>query len=148
MATPMRKWKLSSQILTNELCWSADGRTIAVVTGENKIYLYDAFSNADTPQVYAIASAANSSNAPIHKAIAWSPKGNTFATPSYIAQQGQPIQQPQQVDLWQVGQTNNPIRILNSDTTGTARTMLIDVSHPYNSPANVGMVGGADDGAL
>ena len=148
IATPIRKWKLPSQILTNELCWSADGRTIAVVTGESKIYLYDAFSNADTPQVYAIASAANSSNAPIHKAIAWSPKGNTFATPGYVAPQGQPIQQPQQVDLWQVGQTNNPIRILSSDTTGTARTLLIDVSHPFNSPANVDMVGWSSDGSL
>src|SRR5947209_14338194 len=46
LATPARRWKLASPILTNGLCWSADGQTIAVVTGESRIFLFSAFNSA------------------------------------------------------------------------------------------------------
>src|SRR5947209_14228520 len=143
ISTPMHRWKLSSPILANGLCWSADGHSIAVVTGESKILLYNAFSNADTPQIYQDAGTANTSNAPVHTSIAWSPTANTFATPGYL------LQQPQQrVALWQINQTSRPIRTLNSDTTGSARTLIIDEVHPQNSSVNVDMIGWSADGTL
>jgi serine/threonine protein kinase len=143
ISTPIHRWKLSSPILANGLCWSADGHSIAVVTGESKILVYNAFSNADTPLIYHDAGTANTSNALVHTAIAWSPTANTFATPGYLLQQTQ-----QRVALWQINQTSGPIRTLNLDATGSVRTLIIDEVHPQNSGVNVDMIGWSADGTL
>ncbi len=143
LATPARRWKLASPILTNGLCWSADGQTIAVVTGESRIFLFSAFSSASTPQIYQDTHAANSASPPAQTSIAWSPTGNTFATPSYMQQQTQ-----QQVDLWKAGSTNGPAEMLKSDATGSARTQVSDYVHPPNSAVIVNMVGWSADGSL
>jgi serine/threonine protein kinase len=143
LSTPARRWKVSSPVSTNGLCWSADGQTIGVVTGESKIFLYSAFSGASAPQVYQDTNAASSSNPPAQTSIAWSPTGNTFATPGYALQQTQ-----QQIDLWKAGLTNGPAGTLKSDATGTARTLVIDSVHPSNSSVIVNMVGWSADGSL
>ena len=143
LSTPLRKWKLASNISTNGLCWSADGQTLAVVTGESKIFLYSAFSSASAPQIYQDIHAANSANPPAQTTITWSPIGNTFATPGYAPQQTQ-----QQVDLWKVGLTNGPAKTLLSDAIGTARTLVIDSVHPSNSSVTVNMIGWSADGSL
>jgi WD40 repeat protein len=143
LATPARKWKLSTPIQTNGLSWSADGQTIAVVTGDSKIFLFSPFTGTSSPQVYQDASAVTGGNPPAQTSIAWSPTGNTFATPSYAPQQTQ-----QQVDLWKTGTTNRPAAVLTSDATGTARTQVSDAIHPSNSSVNVNMVGWSVDGSL
>lgn len=143
LSTPTHSWKLDSPIIENGMCWSADGRTLAVVTGDNKVSLFNAFGTNDTPQIYQDASAANSSNAPVFTAVAWSTIGNSFATIRYAPQQMQ-----QQVALWQANRTNAPTKVLYSDATGTARTAIIDATHPYNSPANLNGIGWSLDGTL
>ena len=143
LATPARRWKLASPILTSGLCWSADGQTIAVVTGESRIFLFSAFSSASTPQIYQDAHTAHSASPPAHTTIAWSPTGNTFATPRYTPQQIQ-----QQVDLWKVGSTSAPAEMLKADATGSAVTLVSDYVHPSNLTMNVNMVGWSDDGSL
>ncbi|HET9921516.1 MAG TPA: serine/threonine-protein kinase [Ktedonobacteraceae bacterium] len=142
LATPLRSWKLSSNILASGLCWSADGHTLAVVTGENKIYLYNALSNGSAPTVYA-GTGASGSGTPAYTAIAWSPQSNTFAVPSYAPQQTQQI-----VALWQLNHPSSPVRTLTSNASGTARTFIIDVIHAPNSPATVDMVDWSNDGTL
>src|SRR5581483_9308994 len=136
LSTPLRSWKIPSNILASGLCWSANGRTLAAVTGGNKIYLYNAFNSVNTPSIYQDASAANSANAPAYTAIAWSPTSNTFAVPSYMQQQTQQI-----VDLWRVNHTTGPDHTLTSNATGIARTAIIDDIHPFNATANVNMIG-------
>lgn len=143
LATPVRRWKLASPILTNGLCWSDDGQTIAVVTGESSIFLFSAFSNASAPQIYQDTHAANSASSPAHTTIAWSPTGDIFATPRYMGQQTQ-----QQVDLWKTGSTSSPAEMLKADATGSARTQVSDYVHPSNSTVNVNMVGWSADGSL
>jgi serine/threonine protein kinase len=143
LASPARRWKLASPILTNGLCWSDDGQTIAVVTGENSIFLFSAFSSASTPQIYQDTHAANSASPPAHTTIAWSPTGNTFATPRYMPQQTR-----QQVDLWKVGSTSAPAEMLKAEATGSAVTQVSDYVHPPNSTVNVNMVGWSADGSL
>ena len=142
LSTPLRSWKLPSNILASGLCWSADGRTLAVVTGDNKIYLYNASNGANMPSIYQDTSA-NGSNAPAYTAIAWSPTSNTFAVPSYTQQQTQQV-----VDLWQVNHTTGPLHTLTSNATGTPRTEIIDVIHANNSPATVNMISWSTDGTL
>lgn len=143
LSTPLRSWKIPSNILASGLCWSADGRVLAVVTGGDKIYLYNAFNSINTPSIYQDASAANSANAPAYTAIAWSPTSNTFAVPSYMQQQTQQI-----VDLWRVNHTTGPVHTLTSNATGTARTAIIDDIHPFNATANVNMISWSTDGTL
>ncbi len=149
VSTPQRRWQLPSEVLPNKLCWSGDGRTIAIATGDssspgtgnNKIYLFGAFSTSDTPQIYQDKSAANSSPELTYCAIAWSPTANVFATPRYI-----PQQTSQLVDLWQVNQTNRPARMLTSDATGKVRTLIDDWVHLANINVNVNMVSWSPDG--
>jgi serine/threonine protein kinase len=143
LSTPARTWKLSSPISTNGLCWSADGQSIAVLTGESRIFLYSAFSSASTPQIYQDTHGAQSSGSSAQTSIAWSPTGNTFATTSYAQQQTQ-----QHINLWKAGLTNDPAGALKSDTTGTVRTLVIDSVHPSNSSVNVNMIGWSADGSL
>lgn len=141
LATPARSWKLASPILANGLCWSAAGRTLAVVTGESMVSLINVFDNNDTPQLYQVAN--SSLAAPAFTAVAWSTTANNFATTSYAPQQTQ-----QQVDLWQLNHTGGPTKTLHSDTTGVARTAIIDAMHPYNSPAIVDALSWSLDGTL
>jgi serine/threonine protein kinase len=147
--TPQRRWQLPSEVFPNKLCWSGDGRTIAIATGDasspatgnNKIYLFGAFSTSDTPQIYQDKSAANSSPQLTYCAIAWSPTANVFATPSYV-----PQQTSQLVDLWQVNRTDRPARTLASDATGKVRTLIDDWVHLANINANVNMISWSPDG--
>lgn len=143
LSAPMQRWKLDNPILANGLCWSADGRTLAVVTGDNKVSLFNAFGNSDTPQVYQDTSSSDSSTAPAFTAIGWSSTAQSFATTSYAQQQTQ-----QQVALWQVNHPGGPTKMLRSDTSGVARTAIIDVTHPYNSPVNVDAIAWSLDGTL
>lgn len=143
ISTPLHRWKLPSTIFSNRLCWSADGRTLAALAGDNQIYLFDAFSGADTPHVYQDTSAANSSNPPAYIAIAWSPTANTFATPTFLSGQAQ-----QRIDVWQINHMTGPVRTLRSNTTSAARTAIIDEIHPNNSQASVNTVSWSADGTL
>ena len=145
LSTPLRSWKLPSNVLANSLCWSADGRTLAVVTGDNKIYLINVSSSANTPSIYQDTS---TTSTPAYTAIAWSPSpvsrtldSNTFAVPSYTQQQTQQV-----LDIWQVNHTTGPIHTLTSNATGTARTGIIDVIHPFNATANVNAISWSTDG--
>jgi serine/threonine protein kinase/WD40 repeat protein len=145
--TPLRRWQLPSQVFPNKLCWFADGKTIAIATGDtgspgnNKIYLFDAFSNSDTPHIYQDKNAANSSSQLTYCAIACSPTANVFATPRYIPQQTRQL-----IDLWQVNQADRPARTLTSDASGRARTLIIDEVHIANEYVNVNMISWSPDG--
>lgn len=140
LSTPLRRWKLPENVLANSLCWSADGRTLAAVTGSNNIYLINAFANNSTPSVYQNASTASTS---AYTAIAWSPVANSFATPNAVRTQRQQV-----VDIWQVGHTTAPVHILTSNATGTARTAIIDVAHPFNATAPLNAISWSTDGSL
>jgi serine/threonine protein kinase len=104
---PVRSWKLSDSINDNGLCWSSDGRTLAVVvpTVSNKIYLLDAFGSGSTPHVYQDASQGTDFGAPAYSHIAWSPKAITFAT-SLFSQT--------RIELWQADHAAGPVRTLLS----------------------------------
>lgn len=142
LSTPVQRWKLPENVLANSLCWSADGRTLAAVPGDNKIYLISALVSGSTPSVYQDSSA-NGSTAPAYTAIAWSPDANSFATPAYVQKQTQQV-----VDIWQVGHTSSPERILTSNATGIARTEVIDVVHSSNSAAPLNAINWSTDGSL
>jgi len=104
---PVRSWKFSNSIPDNGLCWSADGRTLAVVvpTVNNTIYLLDAFGSGSTPHVYQDASQGTDFGAPAYNHIAWSPKTNTFVTSLSLQTR---------IELWQAGHAKGPVRTLLS----------------------------------
>ena len=142
LSKPLRSWKLPENILAGSLCWSPDGSTLAAVTGSNKVYLMRISVSGGTPTIYQDSSA-NGGTAPAYTAIAWSPRANTFATPAYM--QGQTRQV---VDIWQMGHTNAPVQALTSNATGTARTAIIDVVHPFNATAPLNALSWSSDGSL
>jgi WD40 repeat protein len=143
ISTPLRSWKLPNIIYSNRLSWSSDGRTLAALTGDNLVYLLDAFSSAGTPHIYQDTTTANSTNPPAYIAIAWSPAANAFATPTFLSGQAQ-----QHMDLWQINHMTGPVRTLSSSATGPARTAIIDEKHPNNSLTSVNTVSWSADGML
>jgi len=118
---PVRNWKFSDTIYDNCLCWSADGRTLAVVvpTETNKIHLIDVFGSSTTPHIYQDASQANNFSDPLYGHIAWSPKANTFAT-SLFAQT--------RIELWQAGHATGPVRTLLSKGFNDSRINVQEIS--------------------
>jgi len=106
--TPIRRWKFSDTLYDNTLCWSPDGRTLAVViaTESNKIYLLDAFGSSNTSHIYQDASQTSSTaTPPQYNHISWSPRANVFATS---------LSSETQIELWQPNQAAGPIRALTS----------------------------------
>jgi len=118
---PVRSWKFADTIFDDCLCWSADGRTLAVVvSGEiNKIHLLDVFGSSSTPHLYQDASQANTFSDPLYLHIAWSPKANTFAT-SLFSQT--------RIELWQAGHTTGPVRTLLSKGFNDPRIAVQEIS--------------------
>lgn len=141
LSTPQKSWQLSSAILANRMCWSSDGRTLAALTGGNKIFLYDAFGSNMQPHIYQDVGAANGANPPVYSSIAWSSTATTFALPRYASGQTQ-----QFVDIWQMNQTSGAIRTLAAAATGIPRTGIIDEYHPFNTSVNVDAVSWSVDG--
>ena len=115
ISTPLRKWKVTNESVTsfffqqNWLCWSADGKTLAVIAQDNHIQLFDAFSSATAPHLYQNVAANSSFNAPSFVALAWEPGSKMFATydTNSIFRT-----HTLDVDLWQVGQDSKPVRTL------------------------------------
>ncbi len=118
---PVRSWKFSNGIFDNCLCWSADGRTLALVvlTVNNTIYLLDAFGNSNTPHIYQDASQGTDFGAPAYAHIAWSPKTNTFATS---------LSSQTRIELWQAGHATGPVRTLLSKGINDPRIEVDEVS--------------------
>ncbi len=118
---PVRSWKFSDTIYDNCLCWSADGRTLAVVvpTEINKIHLLDVFGSNSTPHIYQDASQANNFSDPLYLHIAWSPKANTFAI-SLFSQT--------RIELWQAGHVTGPVRTLLSKGFNDPRIDVQEIS--------------------
>src|SRR6266704_1396660 len=118
---PVRSWKFSNSINDNCLCWSADGRTLALVvpTVNNTIYLLDAFGRGNTPHVYQDASQGTDFGAPAYAHIAWSPKTSTFVT-SLFSQT--------RIELWRVGHTTGPVRTLLSKGINDPRIEVDEIS--------------------
>ncbi len=118
---PVRSWKFSDTIYDNCLCWSADGRTLALVvpTVNNTIYLLDAFGSSNTPHVYQDASQGTDLGAPAYTHIAWSPKGNTFAIS---------LNSETRIELWQAGHATGPVRTLLSKGINDPRIEVYEVS--------------------
>jgi WD40 repeat protein len=109
--------------------------------GNDSIAVYNAFSDASGPiALYHVADTPGSQIG--YPAIAWSPIANSFATPSYSDGQQQQI-----VEIWQVGKTSSPARILTSDSNGTPRTIIYDTVKPTTtSSANIDVVAWSADG--
>lgn len=118
--TPVRSWKFSDTIYDNCLCWSADGRTLAVVvpTESNKIYLLDAFKNGSTPHVYQDASQGNNFSAPAYSHIAWSPKANVFATS---------LSSQTRIELWRADHVTGPVHTLLSKGFNDSRVTVDEI---------------------
>ena len=115
-ATPLRKWKIANPTNgaflfgQNWLCWSNDGKTLAVVTQDNHIQLFDAFSSAATPRIFQNSTSNDGLGvSPAYTNVAWSPTSNTFATYD-IADQSLP--HGLHVNLWNATQPNKPTRTL------------------------------------
>jgi WD40 repeat protein len=125
----------------NYLCWAGNGRTIAVVTGDNAIYLFDAFNG--TASRYQQTNTQNTLNGPGYFAIACSPRASTFAAASFTPEQTQ-----QRVDLWQIGHTTSPVRMLTASATAAARTSMTDYAHPFHAARNINAVSWSSDGTL
>ncbi len=118
---PVRSWKFSNGIFDNCLCWSADGRMLAVVvlSVNNTIYLLDALGSGSTPHVYQDARQGTDFGAPAYTHIAWSPKGNTFATS---------LNSETRIELWQAGHATGPVRTLLSKGINDPRIEVYEVS--------------------
>lgn len=116
LTTPLQKWKVTNtssgsfQFGQNWLCWSNDGKTVAVIVQDNHIQLFDAFSSATSPRIYQKVGAQDGLNGPpMYTSVAWSPTSNTFATYD-INYESHPPTLP--VDLWRTTQVNKPTRTL------------------------------------
>jgi WD40 repeat protein len=125
----------------NYLCWSGNGRTIAVVTGDSAIYLFDVFNGGSS--LYQQANIQNTLNGPGYFAIACSPTSSTFAVASFAPEQTQ-----QQVDIWQISHSTGPVRTFTGNATGTARTSITDYVRPLHASRNINAVGWSNDGTL
>ncbi|HZU04017.1 MAG TPA: hypothetical protein VFA10_30420, partial [Ktedonobacteraceae bacterium] len=141
ISTPLKSWRVPHPIFMNYLCWAGNGRTIAVITGDNGIYLFDAFNG--TASHYQHTNTQNTLNGPGYFAIACSPVANTFAAASFTPQQTQ-----QQVDLWQIGHTTSPVRTLTASATEAARTSMTDYVHPFHAARNINALSWSSDGTL
>ncbi len=141
LSTPLKSWRVPHPVFGNYLCWAGNGRTIAVVTGDNAIYLFDAFNGASSH--YQQTNTQNALNGPGYFALACSPTANTFAAASFTPEQTQ-----QQVYLWQIGHTTSPVRTLTASATGTARTSITDYVHPLHAARNINALGWSSDGTL
>ncbi|HLI07372.1 MAG TPA: protein kinase [Ktedonobacteraceae bacterium] len=139
ISTPLRKWKVTNEnssgpFFFNQdwLCWSADGKTIAVIVQDSHIQLFDAFGSTASPHIYQNLAATSSFNTPSFVDLAWAPGSNFFATYD--------INSPFEthalgVDIWQTGQDSKPVRTLS----------LTD----FSSGTNIDAIGwSADDGML
>jgi WD40 repeat protein len=115
VAGPLHKWKVTNstggsfQFKQNWLCWSNDGKTLAVVTQDNHIQLFDAFSSATMPRIFQNSGANGGFESPSYIDVAWSPTSNTFATYD-ISDQSLP--HGLHVNLWRTTQQNKPTRTL------------------------------------
>jgi len=144
LSRPLRTWNLPCPLFANRLCWSADGRSLAVLIadpqGNDRIALYDPFSTSSNPRaLYHIADISAGKLA--YPAIAWSPTASSFATPSFV--QGQ---QQQRVALWHTNNTTAPARTLTANVTGTPRTIIYDNYKLDNSFTNLNALAWSTDG--
>ncbi len=107
ISAPLRSWKLSSNIDSNEVCWSADGHfIIATAIGSdelNKVHLIHAFSDSATSDIYTDAKA-DPLNLPSFTQVAWLPNTSTFAASQYSTFS------PVKINLWKIGNLQEPIR--------------------------------------
>lgn len=130
ISTSLRDWKIPTTVNgvdfvanPNTLCWSNDGRTIGVVTGDSNVHLLNITSDTATPDAYHDNSQTNSFNLPSYNVIAWSPKASIFATNADFLLHSQ-----LQVDIWQPGKKTRPARtVLYKDNNTLTPLSSIDV---------------------
>lgn len=129
VATPQRDWKIpvtdniTFSFNPNSLSWSRDGQTIAVVTFESSVYLFNTTSNAETPDVYQDTGQSGSADILLYKCIALSPDANIFATfeSSFVHTQ-------LQAGIWQVGKKTGPVQHVSYQDANTSKPFAaIDV---------------------
>lgn len=139
LSTPLRDWKIpttssgaSYASNPNTLCWSNDGRTIGVVTGDGNVQLLNMMGNATTPDTYQDNSQNNSLNLPSYNVIAWSPKANMFATNTDFL-----IHTQLQTNIWQPGKK-----------TGPAHTFIYKDANTLNTLSSLDVVSFSPDGSL
>lgn len=103
--TPLRNWKFTQPFnITNQICWSADGRFLIVSDFEqNKFYTIDVFKSNSQPQTYTDTTQQDQFAAPNYSSPSWRPHSNTFTTvDAYIPPQIE-------IGLWKPGNTQAPI---------------------------------------
>src|SRR5207248_1071864 len=86
LSTPLRNWKFAQPFgISNEICWSADGRSLIVADGEqNKFYTLDVFKPNSQPQTYTDTTFLQDTfNLPSYYSPSWRPHSNTFTTANY-----------------------------------------------------------------
>lgn len=102
IATPIRAWRFTNEILESHIGWSHNGQTIGVTDLiTTKVHLLDVFGKNNTPQEYVDTGLADPTSAPQYDYLAWSPVANTFVTS---------VTFKNQLTLWQQNKTTGPIK--------------------------------------
>lgn len=136
VATPLRDWRIpvtdstTFSLTPNALSWSGDGHTIAVVTNEDRIYLFNTTSSAETPDIYQDSSQSNSIDSFFYVCVALSPKANMFA-----ASASSIVHSQLQAPIWRVSNKAGPIQHFSYQDANTT-----------NVVASIGVVGWSVDG--
>ena len=119
VATPLKSWKLSGEIYSNQLCWSGDGRfLLATFIGDNdtnNVSLLNPFNNDTNPIAYTNASLDNNL-LPTYGPIACPPNTTAFA----VARSSPPTMV--KIDMWKPDKTNVPFKTFsgNVDSVGVS----------------------------
>jgi eukaryotic-like serine/threonine-protein kinase len=115
---PLHTWKFADKINDNMIGWSADGRSLAVLpqsesshTAPHIIHMINDQQNKFVD--YSDKSVTDPFNLPYYMHLAWAPVGNLFAVSTL---------EKKNVGLWQRGNTNGPVKLLQDTTQSSIDT--------------------------
>lgn len=125
MKQPLHKWKFADKIDDNMISWSADGRTLAVLSEGGASFKAASIINLitdqqKTPTVYSDKSVAAILNEPFYSHLAWSPVDNLLAVSTYAQMD---------VELWGRGSPNGPLRTLKGSPAPQDEGGAVDVGN-------------------
>ncbi|MBV9711225.1 MAG: PD40 domain-containing protein, partial [Ktedonobacteraceae bacterium] len=107
MKQPLHKWKFADKIDDNMLSWSADGRTLAILSEagaslKESSLIHLLIDQQNTPTIYKDKNVAMFDD-PFYTHLAWSPVENLLAVSTFSKMD---------VELWRRGSADGPIRTL------------------------------------
>ncbi|MBV9615010.1 MAG: PD40 domain-containing protein [Ktedonobacteraceae bacterium] len=133
MKQPLHKWKFADKIDDNMLSWSADGRTLAILSEagaslKESSLIHLLIDQQNTPTIYKDKNVAMFDD-PFYTHLAWSPVENLLAVSTFSKMD---------VELWRRGSADGPIRTLKGSPAPQNEGGLVAVEN----------LGWSQDGAL